>query len=84
MAEHETARRRSDLYVLGTEHGEKFFNGGRALSSCFAECDAAEQVFNQKFGDRYRIDPRLLSPPERTRGDSGCFAVCARPGYRGC
>src|SRR5271168_1214145 len=32
MAEHETPKEKY-LYVLGTEHGEKFFNGGRALSS---------------------------------------------------
>jgi hypothetical protein len=34
LVEHETPKEKY-LYVLGTEHGEKFFNGGRALpASC--------------------------------------------------
>src|ERR1700732_4650373 len=32
LAEQETQKEKF-LYVLGTEHGEKFFNGGRALES---------------------------------------------------
>src|SRR5208283_3156081 len=32
MAEHATEKQRL-LYVLGTQHPEKFFNGGRAISS---------------------------------------------------
>lgn len=53
MAEHETLKEKY-LYVLGTEHGEKFFNGGRALSSVLRNVTLRNK-FNQKFGDRYRI-----------------------------
>jgi hypothetical protein len=41
------------LYVVGTEHGEKFFNGGRALSSVLRNATLRNK-FNSKFGDRYR------------------------------
>src|SRR5258708_7107251 len=53
MAEHETTKEKY-LYVLGTEHGEKFFNGGRALSSVLSRNVKLRNQFNQKFGDRYR------------------------------
>ena len=52
MAEHET-RKEKYLYVLGTEHGEKFFNGGRALSTVLRNVSLRNK-FNEKFGDRYR------------------------------
>lgn len=52
MAEDET-RKEKYLYVLGTEHGEKFFNGGRALSSVLRNVTLRNK-FNEKFGDRYR------------------------------
>jgi len=52
MAEHET-RKEKYLYVLGTEHGERFFNGGRALSSVLRNVTLRNK-FNEKFGDRYR------------------------------
>jgi hypothetical protein len=52
MAEHETAKKKC-LYVLGTEHGEKFSNGGRALSSVLRNATLRNK-FNEKFGDRYR------------------------------
>ena len=32
MAENDTKKDKY-LYVLGTEHGQKFFNGGRAIAS---------------------------------------------------
>jgi hypothetical protein len=53
MAEHETPKDKF-LYVLGTEHGEKFFNGGRALSSVLSHSVRLRNQFTQKFGDRYR------------------------------
>jgi hypothetical protein len=53
MAEHETEKEKY-LYVLGTEHGEKFFNGGRALSSVLSRNVKLRNRFNEKFGDRYR------------------------------
>jgi hypothetical protein len=52
MAEHET-RKEKYLYVLGTEHGEKFLNGGRALTSVLRNATLRNK-FNAKFGDRYR------------------------------
>jgi hypothetical protein len=53
MAEHET-RKEKYLYVLGTEQDEKFFNGGRALSSVLSRNVTLRDKFNDKFGDRYR------------------------------
>jgi hypothetical protein len=52
MAEHETTKEKF-LYVLGAEHGEQFFNGGRALSSVLRNVTLRNK-FNDKFGDRYR------------------------------
>jgi hypothetical protein len=42
------------LYVLGTEHGEKFFNGGRAISSVVSRHVKLRNQFAEKFGERYR------------------------------
>jgi hypothetical protein len=53
MAEYETQKERY-LYVLGTEHGDKFFNSGRALSSVLSRNATLRNKFNDKFGDRYR------------------------------
>jgi hypothetical protein len=53
MAECETPKEKY-LYVLGTEHGEKFFNGGRALSSVLSRNATLRKKFNDKFGNRYR------------------------------
>jgi hypothetical protein len=52
MAEHNTPKEKY-LYVLGTEHGEKFFNGGRALSSVLRTATLRNR-FNEKFGNQYR------------------------------
>jgi hypothetical protein len=53
MAEHESPKEKY-LYVVGTEHGEKFFNGGRALSSVLSHSVKLRKRFTEKFGDRYR------------------------------
>src|SRR5882762_4696069 len=54
LAECETPKQKY-LYVLGTEHGEKFFNGGRrALSSVLKGNGTLRTKFADKFGDRYR------------------------------
>ena len=53
MAEYDTKREKY-LYVLGTEHGEKFFNGGRALASVLSRNVKLRNKFNDKFGDQYR------------------------------
>jgi hypothetical protein len=53
MAEHDTAKEKY-LYVLGTEHGEKFFNGRRALSSVLKGNVTVRNRFHEKFGDQYR------------------------------
>jgi hypothetical protein len=53
MAEHPTKRQKF-LYVIGTEHGEKFFNGGRAISSVLSRHVKLKTQFAENFGDRYR------------------------------
>jgi hypothetical protein len=53
MAEHESPKQKY-LYVLGTEHAEKFLNGGRALSSVLTRNEALRRKFTEKFGDQYR------------------------------
>jgi len=53
LAECETPKEKY-LYVLGTEHGEKFLNGGRALSSVLKGNVTLRKKFTDKFGDRYR------------------------------
>ena len=52
LAEQETQKERF-LYVLGTEHGEKFFEGGRALSSVLSHSVKLRKQLTEKFGDRY-------------------------------
>lgn len=52
MAEHDTKKEKY-LYVLGTEHGEKFFNGARALSSVLRTATLRNK-FTKKFGSQYR------------------------------
>ena len=42
------------LYVLGTAHAEKFFNGGRALSSVLSRNEKLRKGFSEKFGEQYR------------------------------
>lgn len=53
MAEHVTDKERF-LYVLGTEHVDKFFNGGRSLSSVLSRNVKLGKEFTEKYGDRYR------------------------------
>jgi hypothetical protein len=52
MAEHTTDKRRF-LYVLGTAHVDKFFNGGRALSSVLSRNVKLGQEFTRKHGGNY-------------------------------
>jgi hypothetical protein len=52
LAEHETPKEKY-LYVLGTDHGETFFNGGRALTSVLRTATLRNK-FSNKFGDQYR------------------------------
>jgi len=51
LTEQETQKERF-LYVLGTEHGEKFFEGGRALESILSRNDALKKKFNAKYHNR--------------------------------
>jgi hypothetical protein len=53
MAEHETKNEKY-LYVLGTEHAQKFFNGRPALSSVLKGNVTLRKKFTDRFGDRYR------------------------------
>jgi hypothetical protein len=41
------------LCVLGTEHGDKFFNGGRALESVLSRNDSLKKSFNAKYQNRF-------------------------------
>jgi hypothetical protein len=52
LAEQETQKERF-LYVLGTEHGKKFFEGGRDLSSVLSHSVKLRKQFTEKLGDRY-------------------------------
>jgi len=53
MAEDSTEKEKF-LYVLGTEHVDKFFNGGRAISSVLSRHVKLRNEFTEQFGDRYR------------------------------
>ena len=52
MAEYAGAKRKY-LYVLGTEHPLKFFNGSRALSSILSRNVKLKGEFVAKFADQY-------------------------------
>jgi hypothetical protein len=53
LAEHNSDKSKY-LYVLGTEHPLKFFNGGRSLSSVLSRHVGLWNHFRKEFGDRYR------------------------------
>jgi hypothetical protein len=53
MAEHVTTKEKF-LYVVGTEQGEKFFNGKRAISSVLSHHVRLKKQFTDAFGDQYR------------------------------
>ncbi len=52
LAEHPT-RKRTYLYVLGTEHPLKFLNGRRSLRSVMSGHGARWADFEARFGDRF-------------------------------
>lgn len=53
MAEHDIQKEKY-LYVVGTEHGERFFNGRRAISSVLSHHVKLRNDFKERFGDHYR------------------------------
>jgi hypothetical protein len=53
LADHPTPKRKH-LYLLGTHHALRFFQGGRALSSVLSRNDKLQKMFAERFGDRYR------------------------------
>ncbi len=53
LAEHPTEKRKY-LYLLGTAHALKFFQGGRALPSVLSKNDKVKELFADRFGDRFR------------------------------
>jgi len=53
MAEHDTKKEKY-LYVLGTDHGEKFFKGGRSLASVLSRNVKLRNKFTEKFGEQYQ------------------------------
>jgi hypothetical protein len=52
MVEHPTEKQRF-LYVLGTDHVYKFFNGGRGISSVLSRNVKLRKEFADKYDDRY-------------------------------
>jgi hypothetical protein len=63
MAEHDTKKEKY-LYVLGTEHGEKFFNGGRALSSVLRTATLRNK-FHKKFEEQDKTVRDYYLPRKR-------------------
>jgi hypothetical protein len=47
--------KRKYLYVLGTAHPLKFFNGGRALSSVLSRGDKTKKLFEERYGTRFTV-----------------------------
>lgn len=54
MAEHASEKRKY-LYVLGTEHPLKFFNGRRALKSVLSKDDRVRTLFRTQFGESLQV-----------------------------
>lgn len=52
LAQEETHKKKY-LYLLGTEHPLKFFNGGRSLESVLSKNDATKARFEARYGSRY-------------------------------
>ena len=52
LAEHSTDKRKL-LYVLGTSHVNKFFNGGRAISSVLSRNVKLGKAFANKYDERF-------------------------------
>src|SRR2546426_3182050 len=52
LAEHSSAKRKC-LYVLGTAHPLKFFNGGRSISSVLSHHVRLRNQFMDRFGNQY-------------------------------
>ncbi len=52
LAEAKTEKRKY-LYLLGTEHALKFFNGGRALGSVLSKNDVTKMRFEESHGAAY-------------------------------
>ena len=53
MEAHPTSKRKN-LYLTGTTYARKFFEGGRALRSVLSHDSKLQQMFIERFGDRYR------------------------------
>lgn len=52
LAEEKTVKKKY-LYLLGTDHALRFFNGGRSLTSVLSKNDATRIRFRKLYGDRY-------------------------------
>ena len=53
LATAETSKRRY-LYLLGTKHALKFFNGRRAMGSVLSKNQATKEKFDRLYGDTYK------------------------------
>lgn len=47
--------KRKYLYVLGTDHPLKFFNGGRALASILSRNEKTRELFEALYGTKYAV-----------------------------
>lgn len=52
LSEEDTHKRKC-LYLLGTAHGLKFFEGNRSLASVLSKNEATRNRFREKFGEKY-------------------------------
>lgn len=53
MEAHPTSKRKI-LYLIGTTYARNFFEGGRALPSVLSRGSKLQQMFIERFGDRFR------------------------------
>ena len=53
LAMHPTSKRKY-LYVLGTQHVQKFLRGGRALTSVLSRNNKLRNMFFERFGKQYQ------------------------------
>ena len=53
LAEYPTTKRKY-LYLVGTEQALRFFKGGRSLSSVLSRNEKLRDLFESKFGQKYR------------------------------
>ena len=53
LEEYKTSKRKC-LYVLGTQHVQKFLQGGRALNSVLSRNNKLRNTYFERFGERFK------------------------------